>query len=274
MHIAALDAASGAATAWNPDARYGVSRGIVDALAVDAGTRSTSAATSPASAGSRATLSPRSMPSAAPPPAGTRTRTRSGGRTLRPRRERRHGLRRRRLHQHRRAAAQRHRRARCGERRRHWLEPDARRRQTARSRSLAVSGARSTPAAASPASAGSRATTSPRWMRSAGVATAWNPSANGARHRPGGERGTVYAGGQFTSIGGQPRSRIAALDAATGLGHRLEPERGRRGQRPLHVTRGSGLRRRRVQQPSVGIVRLALLPSTPTCQPRAVASPV
>jgi hypothetical protein len=28
--------------------------------------------------------------------------------------------------------------------------------------------------------------------------------------------GTVYAGGQFTSIGGQPRSRIAALDAASG----------------------------------------------------------
>src|SRR5207244_484027 len=34
---------------------------------------------------------------------------------------------------------------------------------------------------------------------------------------------TVYAGGSFTSIGGQPRSRAAALDAATGLATAWNP---------------------------------------------------
>ena len=38
---------------------------------------------------------------------------------------------------------------------------------------------------------------------------------------------TVYAGGLFTSIGGEPRNRIAALVCADGEGDRLEPERGR-----------------------------------------------
>ena len=34
---------------------------------------------------------------------------------------------------------------------------------------------------------------------------------------------TVYAGGDFTSIGGQSRNHIAALDATTGLATALEP---------------------------------------------------
>jgi hypothetical protein len=34
---------------------------------------------------------------------------------------------------------------------------------------------------------------------------------------------TVYAGGQFTGIGGQPRSNVAALDAATGLATAWNP---------------------------------------------------
>src|SRR5207247_9983385 len=34
---------------------------------------------------------------------------------------------------------------------------------------------------------------------------------------------TVYAGGIFTSIGGQPRNRIAALDAATGAATAWNP---------------------------------------------------
>ena len=35
---------------------------------------------------------------------------------------------------------------------------------------------------------------------------------------------TVYAGGDFTSIGGQTRNRIAALDAATGLATAWDPD--------------------------------------------------
>jgi hypothetical protein len=53
-----------------------------------------------------------------------------------------------------------------------------------------------------------------------GAATAWNPNANATRgygvNALAVSGGTVYAGGGFTSIGGQPRNAIAALDAATG----------------------------------------------------------
>jgi len=35
--------------------------------------------------------------------------------------------------------------------------------------------------------------------------------------------GTVYAGGSFTAIGGQPRNRLAALDAATGTATAWDP---------------------------------------------------
>jgi hypothetical protein len=50
-----------------------------------------------------------------------------------------------------------------------------------------------------------------------GLATAWNPGASGSVRTIVPSGGTVYVGGQFSSIGGQSRLRIAALDAATGL---------------------------------------------------------
>ena len=59
-----------------------------------------------------------------------------------------------------------------------------------------------------------------------GLATAWDPSATG------GFNGVlalalsgsnVYAGGDFTTIGGQPRNRIAALDTGTGLATAWDP---------------------------------------------------
>jgi len=56
---------------------------------------------------------------------------------------------------------------------------------------------------------------------STGEAAAWNPSAadsvaHGAVSALAVSGQTVYAGGYFTSIGGQPREKIAALDASTG----------------------------------------------------------
>ncbi|MCX7019712.1 MAG: fibronectin type III domain-containing protein [Candidatus Sumerlaeota bacterium] len=50
----------------------------------------------------------------------------------------------------------------------------------------------------------------------AGTATTWNPNANDIVNAlaVSGDGTTVYAGGQFTNIGGQPRKYIAALDAA------------------------------------------------------------
>jgi len=53
-----------------------------------------------------------------------------------------------------------------------------------------------------------------------GLATAWNPSAGSAVNTIALGGNTVYVGGNFTTangIGGQPRNRIAALDAVTGL---------------------------------------------------------
>ena len=65
---------------------------------------------------------------------------------------------------------------------------------------------------------------------STGLATAWNPdaSANGWRGSlkalaVSGSR--VYAGGSFTSIGGQPRAHIAALDAGSPAPSRPGPPR-------------------------------------------------
>jgi outer membrane protein assembly factor BamB len=48
----------------------------------------------------------------------------------------------------------------------------------------------------------------------AGAATAWNPNANGGIAALRESGGLVYAGGSFTAIGGQTRNRVAALDAA------------------------------------------------------------
>ena len=46
--------------------------------------------------------------------------------------------------------------------------------------------------------------------------TAWNPNPNGAVHALAVSGSTVYAGGGFTSIGGQRRHGLAALDTQTG----------------------------------------------------------
>ena len=63
---------------------------------------------------------------------------------------------------------------------------------------------------------------------STGLATSWNPEQNG----PAGSGevtalavsgSVVYAGGTFTFIGGQPRNRIAAIDALTGLATTWNP---------------------------------------------------
>jgi hypothetical protein len=48
------------------------------------------------------------------------------------------------------------------------------------------------------------------------MATTWNPSASSFVNALTLSGSTVYAGGQFNSIGGQPRNNIAALDVATG----------------------------------------------------------
>src|SRR4029077_12097947 len=52
-----------------------------------------------------------------------------------------------------------------------------------------------------------------------GIPTPWNPNADGVVNAleisPLGD--VVYAGGDFTNIGGQSRNRIAALNRATGL---------------------------------------------------------
>ncbi len=50
-----------------------------------------------------------------------------------------------------------------------------------------------------------------------GQATDWNPGANGFVNSLVISGTTLYAGGDFTIIGGQPRNRIAAFDLTTGL---------------------------------------------------------
>lgn len=49
-----------------------------------------------------------------------------------------------------------------------------------------------------------------------GSVTPWNPAADGSVDALAVSGSTVYAGGRFASIGGQARARVAALDAATG----------------------------------------------------------
>jgi hypothetical protein len=56
-----------------------------------------------------------------------------------------------------------------------------------------------------------------------GLATAWNPSANDFVDTLAVSGSTIYAGGQFASIGGQTRNCIAALDASSGLATAWDP---------------------------------------------------
>ena len=49
-----------------------------------------------------------------------------------------------------------------------------------------------------------------------GAVTSWNPAADGGVDALAVSGSTVYAGGRFASIGGQARARVAALDAMTG----------------------------------------------------------
>ena len=67
---------------------------------------------------------------------------------------------------------------------------------------------------------------------SSGLATAWNPNAS-AQYIPSPQvralavsGNIVYAGGDFSKIGGQPRSGIAALDATSGLATAWNPSGG------------------------------------------------
>jgi hypothetical protein len=53
--------------------------------------------------------------------------------------------------------------------------------------------------------------------RTSGLATSWSPNADGYVYALAVSGSRVYAGGSFFSIGGQSRLNIAALDAATGL---------------------------------------------------------
>ena len=56
-----------------------------------------------------------------------------------------------------------------------------------------------------------------------GQATAWNPDASNDVFALAVSGSTVYAGGDFTLIGGQTRNYIAALDATTGLATAWDP---------------------------------------------------
>jgi hypothetical protein len=62
---------------------------------------------------------------------------------------------------------------------------------------------------------------------SSGLATAWDPEPSSAGYATvyalAVSGSTIYAGGDFTSIGGQTRNHIAALDAGTGLATAWDP---------------------------------------------------
>jgi trimeric autotransporter adhesin len=70
---------------------------------------------------------------------------------------------------------------------------------------------------------------------STGIATSWNPSANGGVWTLFASPAVVYAGGWFDWIGGSPRSGIAAIDRQTGIATTWDPSPGR-GVRTLTVS--------------------------------------
>jgi Tol biopolymer transport system component len=56
-----------------------------------------------------------------------------------------------------------------------------------------------------------------------GQATSWNPGANGSVNALALSGSTLYAGGNFTTIGGQSRNRIAAIDIGSGAATAWNP---------------------------------------------------
>src|SRR5690625_631373 len=90
------------------------------------------------------------------------------------------------------------------------------------------------PAGASPGTNQSPRSNVMSYRLSTGVMSSWNPTVNGqvrvVTASPDGSR--IYIGGSFTQVDGQPRSRIAAFDAASGA-------RGQ-GSRPKVATTGRG----------------------------------
>ena len=165
---------------------------------------------------------PRRRPAASPRP-GIPTRTPTSSR---PRRLGLDRLRRRLLHLDRRPDPQQHRRPRRDQRPRHALGPQT---PTERSTPSPSRARPSTPAATSPRSAARAATTSPPSTRPPASPRPGTPT----RAAPLPEvnalavsGSTVYVGGEFTTIGGQARNDLAALDASSGLATAWDPNAG------------------------------------------------
>jgi hypothetical protein len=109
--------------------------------------------------------------------------------------------------------------ARCNDRRRHGVESERERPVVA----LVVARGTCTRAARSPRSAVCRARNIAALDTGAGAATAWNSGASGPVSSLVASRSRVYAGGQFTSIGGKPRGYNRRARYRDRRSHRLEP---------------------------------------------------
>ena len=102
---------------------------------------------------------------------------------------------------------------------------------------------------AAPRTSGSR-----RSMPSSGAALVRNPFVDAAVKAVATEGNTVYLGGAFLNVNGDPRNRLAAVAASSGNLTQLEPERRQPGPRPGRVD-SSGIatvRRRAVPPTSAG----------------------
>ena len=144
------------------------------------------------------------------------------------------------VHRHRRPGSQPYRRPRRGHWRGQRWDPGA----NSYVYALAVSGDTVYVGGWLPASAAKTATASPALDAASGGRTDWNPDASGPVLALALSTDTVYVGGWFTNIGGQDRSCIAALDATSGACH-LESVSGQRSLRPRRLRRHR-LRGRRV----------------------------